>query len=281
MTKSLSPQYLRELTSRTASRLLVIAGPCQIESLEHCRLIAGALRELTAKLPIELVFKSSFDKANRTSLKGQRGLGVEGGLEVLATIGREFDVPTITDIHLPEQAALAAGAVSILQIPAFLSRQTDLLAAAGETGLPVMIKKGQFLAPPDMGFAAEKVRAARQSPVLLCERGSCFGYRDLVVDMRGLVEMRALGLPVVFDATHSVQQMGSKGGSSGGAREFIAPLLRAAVAVGIDGIFFECHDRPETAPSDGATMLRLAEVPAILKQAVTLWETTNGLLRAN
>lgn len=252
------------------SKLLLLAGPCQIESLEHCLEIAGFLRELCAGFPVNLVFKSSFDKANRTSLAGKRGPGPAEGLSVLRRVKEKTGLPTVTDVHSPEQAKLAAEVVDILQTPAFLCRQTDLLIAAGETGKPVHCKKGQFLAPEDMRFAAEKIASTGNRRILLCERGASFGYRDLVVDMRSLIAMRELGYPVVFDATHSVQSPGGAGGSSGGARRFVLPLAQAASAVGIDGLFVECHDRPQAAPSDGACMLPLGEMKELLDRVCAI-----------
>lgn len=254
-------------------KLLLIAGPCQIESLEHSLKIAEALKQMTASLPISLVFKSSFDKANRTSLHGQRGVGLEEGLKVLEKVRSEIGVSVLTDVHTTEQAKSAGEVVDVLQIPAFLCRQTDLLQAAGATGKTVNVKKGQFLAPEDMTFAAEKISAAGSEKIMLCERGATFGYRDLVVDMRSLVIMRRSGYPVVFDATHSVQSMGGAGGKSGGAREFVFPLLRAAISTGVDGVFIECHDDPARAPSDGATMLELKKLPNILNVISSLHET--------
>jgi 2-dehydro-3-deoxyphosphooctonate aldolase (KDO 8-P synthase) len=236
--------------------------------------IADAVRRLCQSLDISFVFKSSFDKANRTSLAGARGPGLEEGLRILEAVRDELEVPVITDIHNAEQAAAAAAAVDVLQVPAFLCRQTDLLLAAGATGLPVMLKKGQFMHPQDMRFGYEKVAASGNQRILLCERGSCFGYRDLVVDMRSLVMMRELQCPVIFDATHSVQLMGGAGGCSSGARQYCLPLAKAAAAVGIDGIFLECHEAPERAPSDGATMIPLSEVESFLKQVLSVWRAS-------
>lgn len=254
------------------SKLLLIAGPCQIESREHCLRIASALATLCGKYPINLLFKSSFDKANRTSRSGIRGPGIEEGLRVLETVRKECGVPVLTDIHTAEQAAMAAEVADAIQTPAFLCRQTDLLIAAGKTGKTVNIKKGQFLPPEDMAFSAEKVASSGNKKIMLCERGICFGYRDLTVDMRSLIIMRNLGYPVVFDATHSVQNMGGKGGASGGNREFVLPLIRAAIAVGVDGIFVECHDNPDAAPSDGQSMLPLSQMEEVLKQALAVRE---------
>ena len=244
--------------------LLVIAGPCVIEREDLCLRIATHLAELAARLPIQAVFKASFDKANRTSLSSHRGPGMEEGLDILAAIKDEYGIPVLTDIHEPSQAERVAQVVDILQIPAFLCRQTDLLLAAGATGLPVAVKKGQFLAPEDMGPVIEKVRSTGNTHVMLTERGTTFGYHNLVVDMRSLVIMAGLGVPVIFDATHSVQLPGGLGGSSGGQREFIAPLIRAATAVGIDGLFLETHPCPENALSDGANSLPLASLAGIL-----------------
>ena len=249
--------------------LLLIAGPCQIESLEHCLNIGEFIQEAIRDLPFHFVFKSSFDKANRTSLSGKRGIGIDSGLKILSEVKSRLKVPVLTDVHSPDQCVAAATVVDLLQIPAFLCRQTDLLIAAGKTGKTVNVKKGQFLHPADMRHVADKIRAQGNEKILLCERGTCFGYQDLVVDMRGLVIMKESGYPVIFDATHSVQRMGDGGsgnGQSGGQRHFVAPLLRAAVATGVDGVFIECHEAPERAPSDGASMLPLSELPAILSQ---------------
>jgi 2-dehydro-3-deoxyphosphooctonate aldolase (KDO 8-P synthase) len=250
--------------------LLLIAGPCQIESLEHTLKIAGFLKSLAARHKIQLVFKSSYDKANRTSISGARGLGIDAGLKVLETVRSEFDLPVLTDIHTAEEARAAAAVVDVLQTPAFLCRQTDLLLAAGATGKAVNVKKGQFLAPEDMVHVAAKIASTGNHNIMLCERGTCFGYRDLVVDMRSFPIMRSTGYPVIFDGTHSVQSMGGKGGSSGGSREWIPPLVRAASAVGIDGLFLECHDCPEKAPSDGASMLELEQLDKLIESAIKI-----------
>ncbi len=260
----------RGITVGAGAPPLLIAGPCQIESRDHCLSIATFLKKLALEHKIGLIFKSSYDKANRTSLKGKRGLGIDEGLKILDQVRAETDLPILTDIHSPEEASIAAAVVDVIQTPAFLCRQTDLLLAAGKTGKTVNVKKGQFLAPEDMAHVAEKIASTGNKNVLLCERGSCFGYRDLVVDMRGLVIMRDTGFPVIFDATHSVQIMGgsigpSGGGSSGGQRRFVLPLIRAAVAVGVDGVFAECHDNPEKAPSDGASMLPLSEMKQVFE----------------
>jgi 2-dehydro-3-deoxyphosphooctonate aldolase (KDO 8-P synthase) len=236
-----------------------IAGPCVIESLEHCLSLA---REIHAILG-PFVFKASFDKANRSSISSYRGPGLAEGLRILAEVKRQTGLPILTDIHTPDQAAPAAEVADILQIPAFLCRQTDLLVEAARTGRAVNIKKGQFVAPHDIGRAAEKAASTGNRRILLTERGSSFGYNNLVVDFRGLVIMRELGFPVVFDATHSVQLPGAQGDSSGGAPRFIAPLSRAAVALGVDGIFVEVHQDPPRALSDGANALPLPELAAL------------------
>jgi 2-dehydro-3-deoxyphosphooctonate aldolase (KDO 8-P synthase) len=244
--------------------LVFFGGPCVIESRDHAFLVASRLAEICVRLNRPWVFKASYDKANRTSLGSFRGLGLDEGLRILEAVGREFAVPVITDVHSEQEALAASQAVDVLQIPAFLCRQTSLLAAAGRSGKPVMIKKGQFLHPSDMAYAVEKVKSISCPGVLLCERGTCLGYRDLVVDFRSLEIMRNTGCPVVFDGTHSVQQMGAAGGSSGGARQFVPALCRAAAAVGINGLFLECHDSPHLAPSDGANMIRLDELETLL-----------------
>ena len=241
-------------------KLLLIAGPCQIESRDHSLKIAEFLQTTLREFPVSLVFKSSFDKANRTSIAGQRGLGIDEGLRILDEIKKSLNIPVLTDIHTAQQAQQVAQVADILQIPAFLCRQTDLLIAAGETGRTIHVKKGQFLHPADMRFVAEKISSTGNTKVLLCERGTCFGYRDLIVDPRSLLIMKETGYPVVFDATHSVQQMGGAGGSSGGARGYVQPLAQAAIALGVDGVFFECHDDPDNAPSDGPCMLHLHTV---------------------
>ncbi len=243
---------------------VLIAGPCQIESRAHAFEVAQALREMTALLGIPFVFKSSFDKANRTSLSGARGVGMAAGLEILAEIRASLGVPVLTDVHGIEQCAPVAAAVDILQIPAFLCRQTDLLLAAGETGAAINVKKGQFLAPWDMANVAAKIASTGNTRILLTERGASFGYNTLVSDMRALPIMARTGYPVVFDATHSVQQPGGQGDASGGEREFAPILARAALAVGCAAIFMEAHPDPDHAPSDGPNMVPLAEMPGVL-----------------
>ncbi len=252
--------------------LAVIAGPCVIESLALCREVAAEAKAVCAELGLPFIFKASFDKANRTSSGSFRGDGLDRGLEVLAAIKAEFGIPVLTDIHETWQVAPVAEVVDVLQIPAFLSRQTDLLIAAGESGRVVNVKKGQFLAPWDMKNVVEKVRGTGNTNLLLTERGASFGYNTLIVDMRSLPTMRALGCPVVFDATHSVQQPGGQGSSSGGQREFIPALLRAAVAAGVDALFLEVHPQPERALSDAATMLPLSQLRALLRAAKAIDE---------
>ncbi|ASY68611.1 3-deoxy-8-phosphooctulonate synthase [Sinorhizobium fredii] len=247
-------------------RLTLIAGPCQMESREHAFMVAGKLAELCNSLGLGLVYKSSFDKANRTSISGKRGIGLDNAMEIFADLKREFGFPVLTDIHTEEQCALVAETVDILQIPAFLSRQTDLLVAAAKTGRVINVKKGQFLAPWDMKNVLAKFTMSGNPNVLLCERGASFGYNTLVSDMRSLPIMAALGAPVVFDATHSVQQPGGQGGSSGGQREFVETLARAAVAVGVAGVFIETHEDPDNAPSDGPNMVPLKDMPRLLEK---------------
>jgi 2-dehydro-3-deoxyphosphooctonate aldolase (KDO 8-P synthase) len=244
--------------------LMVIAGPCQLESLDHAQMIAGTMAEACAKAGAQYVFKASYDKANRTSLKGKRGLGLEGGLKVLEAV-RAMGMPVLTDIHDADQARAAASVVDIIQIPAFLCRQTDLLLAAGETGAVINIKKGQFLAPEGMANVAEKVASTGNDKILLTERGVSFGYNTLVADMRSLPIMARTGYPVIMDATHSVQQPGGKGDSSGGQREFAPLMARCAVAVGIAGVFIETHEEPDRAPSDGPNMVYLRDMPALVE----------------
>ena len=247
--------------------LSFIAGPCSLESESLLRQVASSLAASFARLKIPFILKCSFDKANRTSLSSFRGPGLEKGLEILGQIREEFGVPILTDIHEPSQAALAARYVDILQVPAFLCRQTDLLVACGETGKPVNIKKGQFLSPWDMENAVKKVESTGNKKILLTERGSTFGYANLVVDMRSLEIMGELGYPVIYDATHSVQLPGGLGHATAGQRQYAIPLTRAAVAVGIAGIFLETHPNPNKALSDGPNSLYLKEVPALVRQA--------------
>jgi 2-dehydro-3-deoxyphosphooctonate aldolase (KDO 8-P synthase) len=244
---------------------MLIAGPCQLESREHAFDMCGALTELTSKLKIPFVYKTSYDKANRTSLKAQRGLGIDKSLQIFLDLKKEFKVPVITDVHLPEQCAPVASAVDVLQIPAFLCRQTDLLIAAAKTGKPINVKKGQFLAPWDMQNVAKKISESGNDNIMLCERGASFGYNTLVSDMRSIPIMKQTGYPVIYDATHSVQQPGGQGTSSGGDRTMVPVLARAAVAVGVAGVFIETHQDPDNAPSDGPNMVRLSDMPQMLE----------------
>ena len=244
--------------------LSVIAGPCAIEGRQQTLEAAAALKEIFLQAGVPLIFKSSFDKANRSSGASYRGVGMTEGLSILAEVRERYDVPVITDIHLPEQAIPVAEAVDMLQIPAFLCRQTDLLLAAAATGKPVNIKKGQFLSPWEMRHVLAKARSTGNERICLCERGSSFGYNNLVVDMRGLEIMKTTGHPVIFDATHSVQLPGAGDGKSGGQREFVAPLARAAVAVGVAGLFLETHPDPDAAPCDGPNMLPFTALPSLL-----------------
>ncbi|MBO9455214.1 3-deoxy-8-phosphooctulonate synthase [Paracoccus sp. R12_1] len=244
--------------------LTVIAGPCQLETLDHALMIAEMMAEACDKAGARYVFKASYDKANRTSLKGRRGLGIEEGLEILATVRQRLGCPVLTDVHDAEQAVLAAKSVDVIQIPAFLCRQTDLLLAAGKTGAVVNVKKGQFLAPWDMPNVADKVASTGNDNILLTERGVSFGYNTLVADMRALPIMARTGYPVVMDATHSVQQPGGQGGSSGGQREFAPVMARAAVSLGVAGVFIETHEDPDNAPSDGPNMIHLQRMPALI-----------------
>ena len=242
----------------------LIAGPCVIESRAHALEMAAALSEISQKLQVPLIYKSSFDKANRSSLNSERGLGIHKGLEILAEIKSKYNLPTLTDIHTEEQCAIAAQTVDVLQIPAFLCRQTDLLLAAGRTGLAINIKKGQFLAPWDMTNIVAKFDAVGNRNLLLCERGASFGYNTLVSDMRSLPIMARTGCPIVFDATHSVQQPGGLGEKSGGQREFVPVLARAAVAIGVAAVFIETHQDPDHAPSDGPNMIALKNLEGLL-----------------
>ena len=254
----------------------LIAGPCVIESEALCLHVAGQLKDIGEALGMPVIFKASFDKANRTSVHGFRGHGLEEGLRVLEKVRRETGLPVLTDVHLPDQVAAVAEVVDMLQTPAFLARQTDLITAAAASGRPVNIKKAQFMAPADMAAVLGKARAAASGAgvsadtILLCERGTSFGYNNLVVDMRGLVIMREMGCPVVFDATHSVQLPGGGGDRSLGQRQFVAPLARAAMAVGVDGLFMETHPDPESALSDGPNMVPLDALPELLRQLVAI-----------
>ncbi|MDP4277867.1 MAG: 3-deoxy-8-phosphooctulonate synthase [Bacteroidota bacterium] len=249
-------------------RFVLIAGPCAIETEAITMNTAETLKQICSELGIPLVFKSSFDKANRSSIHSSRGVGMDKGLEILQKVKNELELPIITDVHETWQCAPVAEVADILQIPAFLSRQTDLLVAAANTGKVINVKKGQFMAPWDMRNVIGKMQEAGNTQLLLCERGSSFGYNNLVVDMTGLVEMRSYGYPVVFDATHSVQKPGGQGTFTGGNREMVPPLVRAALAVGVDGLFLEVHPDPDNAISDGPNQLRLDTVKELLKEAI-------------
>ncbi|HKL05350.1 MAG TPA: 3-deoxy-8-phosphooctulonate synthase [Roseovarius sp.] len=250
--------------------LTLIAGPCQLESADHAQMVAGTLAEACRAAGAQFIFKGSFDKANRTSVSGKRGLGVDEGLKVLQSVKDTLGVPVLTDIHLPDQCAPVAQVADVLQIPAFLCRQTDLLLAAGETGAVINVKKGQFLAPWDMPNVVAKIEATGNTRILLTERGTSFGYNTLVTDMRALPQMAATGYPVVMDATHSVQQPGGQGGSSGGQREFAPVMARAAVALGVAAVFIETHQDPDIAPSDGPNMIPLPQMPQLIETLMAL-----------
>lgn len=249
-----------------------IGGPCVIESYEKSFFIACEIKKICEKFNIPYVFKSSFDKANRTSINGDRGPGLSEGLEILSTIRKQLNVPVVTDVHLPDQCEIVAQNVDILQIPAFLCRQTDLLEAAAKTGRAIHIKKGQFLAPNDMKNVVKKLKTFGANNIILCDRGTCFGYHALVSDFRGIPIMRNTGCPVVFDATHSIQQPSANGHCSGGDREFAPILARAAVAVGVAGIFMEVHDNPDSAPCDGPNMVYLKDLEQILLELKSIDE---------
>lgn len=257
--------------------LTVIAGPCQLESLDHALMIAEAMSKACADAGAGYVFKASYDKANRTSVSGVRGLGIDEGLRVMDEVRAEIGCPTLTDVHAPEHCAAVANAVDVMQIPAFLCRQTDLLVAAGETGAVVNIKKGQFLAPWDMPNVISKVESTGNENIMLTERGASFGYNTLVADFRSLPTMAKTGYPVIMDATHSVQQPGGQGGSSGGQREFAPVMARAAVSLGIAGVFIETHEDPDRAPSDGPNMIPLHQMPELMKSLMEF----DALAKAN
>lgn len=253
--------------------LLLIAGPCVLENSAAALEIAQTLQETLSSLDVQLVFKASFDKANRTRLDAYRGPGLQAGLEILDKVRQQTGLPVTTDIHEPSQAAIAAEVCELLQIPAFLARQTDLLVAAAETGKVVNVKKGQFLAPHDMAHVVEKLAASGCPDVMVCERGTFFGYGRLVNDMQALPQLQQLGVPVIFDATHSVQEPGSLNGATGGNHRMVEPLARAAIAIGIDGLFLETHPHPENSPSDGANMVPLAKLPALINRLLKLRKT--------
>lgn len=271
-----SSVQIGNVTFSNSAPLALIAGPCQMESRDHAFAMAGRLKEITDRLGIGLVYKSSFDKANRTSLKAQRGIGLDKAMEVFADLKKEFDFPVLTDIHTEEQCAAVAPVVDVLQIPAFLCRQTDLLIAAAKTGRAINVKKGQFLAPWDMKNVLAKITESGNPNVLATERGASFGYNTLVSDMRALPIMAGFGAPVIFDATHSVQQPGGQGGSSGGQREFVETLARAAVAVGVAGVFIETHEDPDNAPSDGPNMVPIDKMQALLEKLMAFDRIAKG-----
>ncbi len=264
--KEIAPRtvMVRDVAIGNDRPFVLIAGPCQIESGAHALEVADALAGIGRSLGLSIIYKSSFDKANRTSANAARGIGLDKGLAILARVREATGLPVLTDVHAAEHCAYAAEAVDVLQIPAFLCRQTDLLLAAGETGKPINVKKGQFLAPWDMQNVAAKIAGTGNTDILLCERGASFGYNTLVSDFRALPIMARTGYPVVFDATHSVQQPGGQGTSSGGQREFASVLARAALAVGCAAVFIETHPDPDHAPSDGPNMIPLREMPALL-----------------
>jgi 2-dehydro-3-deoxyphosphooctonate aldolase (KDO 8-P synthase) len=257
--------------------LLVIAGPCQLEGTDHAQMIAGKMAEVCAAHGAQFVFKGSYDKANRTSLGGKRGLGMDEGLKVMQSVKESIGCPVLTDIHAPEHCATVAATCDIMQIPAFLCRQTDLLLAAGETGAVINVKKGQFLAPWDMPNVVAKIESTGNKRIMLTERGASFGYNTLVADMRSLPTMARTGYPVVMDATHSVQQPGGMGGSSGGQREFAPVMARAAVSLGIAAVFIETHEDPDNAPSDGPNMIPLDQMDALIKSLMGF----DGLAKAD
>ncbi|CAD0183746.1 2-dehydro-3-deoxyphosphooctonate aldolase [Ruegeria sp. THAF57] len=255
---------ISDLTVGNDLPLTIIAGPCQLETADHAQMIAGKMKEACDAAGAQYIFKASYDKANRTSLSGKRGMGIDAGLKVLGDIRKTMGIPVLTDVHTEAQCAIAAEAVDVLQIPAFLCRQTDMLLAAGNTGKVVNVKKGQFLAPWEMTNIVDKVESTGNQNILLTERGTSFGYNTLVADMRALPQMAQTGYPVVMDATHSVQQPGGKGGSSGGQREFAPVMARAAVSLGVGAVFIETHQDPDSAPSDGPNMIPLDQMPQLI-----------------
>ncbi len=273
------PLKLNNITISNDAPMVLIAGPCAIEGRDHALDMASALAEMAAHLNLGFIYKSSFDKANRTALKSARGAGLEKGLEILTEVKKQVGCPVLTDVHLPDHCAEVAEVVDVLQIPAFLCRQTDLLVAAAQSGRAVNVKKGQFLAPWDMVHVAEKLAEVGDGRIMLTERGTSFGYNTLINDMRALPQLAATGYPVIFDATHSVQQPGGLGGASGGQRQFVPTLARAAVAIGVAGVFIETHQTPDNAPSDGANMVPLNEMPNLLHQLTALDKLTKATLK--
>lgn len=279
MTTTLKPASLVSVGDVTLANdrpFVLIAGPCQMESREHALMVASRLKEICAAAGVGLIFKTSFDKANRTSLSGKRGLGLAAALPVFAEIRERLSLPVLSDVHTVEQCAQAAEVVDVLQIPAFLCRQTDLLIAAARTGKPVNVKKGQFLAPWDMKNVIDKITGSGNDQVLVTERGASFGYNTLVSDMRSLAIMADFGAPVIFDATHSVQQPGGRGTASGGERRFVPVLARAAVAVGVAGVFIETHEDPDNAPSDGPNMIPLDDMAGLVASLCALDRVTKA-----
>jgi 2-dehydro-3-deoxyphosphooctonate aldolase (KDO 8-P synthase) len=275
MTLSIPSVQIGSLTWNPLERPLLIAGPCVMESQGLTEEIAGRLMEISRDRGVPLVFKASFDKANRTSGSSYRGPGMEDGLKWLDQIRSRLRLPVTTDLHESQQAAIVAAHVDLLQIPAFLARQTDLLVAAAQTGKPMNVKKGQFMAPGDMRYVVEKVHRTGSGGLMLCERGTFFGYGRLVNDMQSIPLMQELGVPVIFDATHSVQQPGGLGGTTGGNRAMVEPMARAAAAAGANGFFFETHPNPDQSPSDGPNMVPLADFAAVLDRVVAIWETVS------
>lgn len=268
---------IQSLTIANNLPFALLAGPCVLESRDHAFMMCEKIKAITDRLGIPLIYKSSFDKANRTSIKGERGLGLEQALTIFQDIKKQFGVPVVTDVHAPEQCALVAEAVDVLQIPAFLCRQTDLLVAAAKTGKAVNVKKGQFLAPWDMKNVAQKIADSGNDNIMLCERGVTFGYNTLVNDMRALPQMAETGYPVVFDATHSVQQPGGKGASTGGDRAMVPYVARAAIATGVcAALFMEVHNDPDSAPSDGPNMMKLEDLESNLKQLKQIDDIVKG-----
>jgi len=260
----------RKLNISNSNIFTLIAGPCQLENEKHALEMASKLKEITQKLNLGLIYKTSYDKANRTSLQGKRGAGLEKSLPVFDKIRKELEIPVLTDVHTAEQCEAVSKHVDVLQIPAFLCRQTDLLVAAAKTGKVINVKKGQFLAPWDMKNVVKKIEDSGNKNILITERGASFGYNTLISDMRALPIMAKIGYPVVFDATHSVQQPGGMGDKSGGQREFVEYLARAAIAVGVGAVFMETHQDPDNAPSDGPNMVPLSKMPNLLKQLVEI-----------
>jgi len=272
-----NPVVMEKFSCGVQQPLLLIAGPCVMETADLTRRIAEGLQQAVAELPVQLVFKASFDKANRTSIHSYRGPGLELGLDILAQVAADTGLPVTTDIHESGQAAAVAEVCSLLQIPAFLARQTDLLVAAAKTGKPITVKKGQFLSPGDMQNVIVKLVESGCRNVLLCERGTFFGYGQLVNDMRSLPQMQQLGAPVIFDATHSVQQPGGRGETTGGQREMVEPLARAAVAMGVDGLFIETHPDPDQSPSDGPNMIPLEDMKMLLQRLTKIRACVDNL----